>query len=529
VVRAATASVLAVTQDRENDEHAEDFGLDDDDFELNDDIEFGDLAPDDLVFDDEDIDLKEAFGLPDRLPPLRLPTEPELAATARTSPLLARVRRLAEWAALDVEITDDGDLTAACAVAAARELGIALPAKPEPVLEALPGMPDLPAVTSMRDVPELARLWDTALDTALLDFDIDGDDVLQGESMRLWPDGSDEEVLDFWSTALPCVLDGLQDEAVLDESLGELLDFSGAGLALMIMLFLARQEGLPVLEASDVIREAATEELAPATGAKAWRSWTRAHGDPTQYLLGLLAELGAVSLPDQPSDEGGEESRVARLTPLGTWAFRALLVEEDVEVPLLPPPDQMTAADLVAAVADLNEEDMEAETAAWLEPRQPDAAAAELLAVAADGGATERMLAVAIVQKLGAVGETAWRDSLARPELRPYAKIALTEMAGVDPAVTMLPGLEPDAADVAWLTTDTLAAFSDAEDELPQMVSETIPPGQEQYLFDAISRSPHPDAAAVLSLVGKHHPDKQIAKAARGSAHRARTRLKPVN
>jgi hypothetical protein len=48
-------------------------------------------------------------------------------------------------------------------------------------------------------------------------------------------------------------------------------------------------------------------------------------------------------------------------------------------------------------------------------------------------------------------------------------------------------------------------------------------------VFDAISRSPHPDAATVLSLVGKHHPDKRVAKAARGSAHHARTRPKPVN
>ncbi len=41
------------------------------------------------------------------------------------------------------------------------------------------------------------------------------------------------------------------------------------------------------------------------------------------------------------------------------------------------------------------------------------------------------------------------------------------------------------------------------------------------------AESPHPDAAAVLSLSGKHHPDKRIATAARRSAYRTGTRPKP--
>ena len=48
--------------------------------------------------DPEDYDLKEAFGLPDRLPAMRLPALDELAALARKSPLLAEAARLAEWA-----------------------------------------------------------------------------------------------------------------------------------------------------------------------------------------------------------------------------------------------------------------------------------------------------------------------------------------------------------------------------------------------------------------------------------------------
>jgi hypothetical protein len=136
------------------------------------------------------------------------------------------------------------------------------------------------------------------------------------------------------------------------------------------------------------------------------------------------------------------------------------------------------------------------------------------------------MLAVATVQKLGAAAQPAWRDSLGRPELRPYAKIALTEIAGSEPEATVATGLEPEAADIAWVLIDMLAAMSDSPNQLPQM-GDAIPAGQEQQVFDAMSLSPHPDAAAVLSLVGKHHPDKRIAKAARRSAYRAGSRPKP--
>ncbi len=501
-----------------------DVGEDDEELE---DFDPDDLELDDFAFDDEDFDLKDAFGLPDRLPPLRLPPEPELAAMSRTAPLLGRVRRLAEWVAPGRDVTEDGELTAEDTIAAARELGIPVPVKASTGPEALPGMPDPPGVTSMHDVPELARLWDIAFGAGFLELDLEGDRMEPGEAMGEWPGGTDEEVLEVWSTTLPGVLTRLEDEADLDERLGELLDFTDAGWALMVTLFLTRGEGVPVREASDMIRQAATDELASDQAEAAWHAWTQAHGDPAEYLLGMLQELGAVSPADQPPGEGREDGPVAQVTPLGTWAMREVLLEDDVEIPLLPPPDQMTAADLLAAAQYLDEEEFDAEMAAWLEMRAPDVAAGELLAAAADGSPAERLLAIGTVQKLGATAEPAWRNSLGRPELRPYAKIALTEIAGGEPGVTVLPGLEPDAADLAWMVTDTLAMSGDP-DELSQQIRDSIPAGQEQQAFDAMSRSPHPDAASVLSLIGEHHPDKRIAKAARRSAYKAASRPKPA-
>jgi hypothetical protein len=39
-----------------------------------------------------------------------------------------------------------------------------------------------------------------------------------------------------------------------------------------------------------------------------------------------------------------------------------------------------------------------------------------------------------------------------------------------------------------------------------------------------MSRGVHPDAVAVLNHVGKYHPDKRVAKAARTAAHKAASR-----
>jgi hypothetical protein len=476
--------------------------------------------------DDDDFSLKEAFGLPDRLPPVRLPPEAELAAMSRAAPLLGRARGLADWLAPGRDITEDLELTLQDTIAAAHELGIPVPVKADTGPEPLPGMPEPAAVTSMREVPELAKLWDVALDAGFLDLDLAGDRAEPGPDMALWPGGTDEEVLEVWSTTLPSVVNRVEDDAEFDDRGGGLLDFTGVGWALMVMLYLARGDGLPVREASEMIREAATDELEPGQAEEEWQAWTHVYGDPAEYLLGMLRELSAISLPDQARDEDVEDEPIARLTPLGGWAMRELLLEDDVEIPLLPSPDQMTAQDLLAATEGLDEEEFKAEMAAWLELRSPDVAADELLTAAAVGGPAERLLAVAATQTLGAAAEPAWRDGLARPELRPYAKFALTEIAGGEPGITVLPGLEPEPADIAWMLIDTLAVMSGDLDELPQRIRDAIPAGQEQQAFDAISLSPHPDAAAVLTLIGKHHPDKEIAKAARRSAYRASSRPK---
>jgi hypothetical protein len=462
------------------------------------------LAGDSDDEDDDDlVDLKEAFGLPDQMAPVRLPEPGELAALARRAPLMAQLRKLAWWLGAGRAVTEEEELASGDAAEAAAELGI--------------------------DVARLPYLWWMALDAVFIDLDEDQTNAVPGESAHAWDEGDSGEALDIWEMVFGLVIgDTLPAAAALDPDRSEELDFSGHGAALAVTLFLARPDGLSVAEVSEVIRAAATDELPPAQAEEAWQSWVREHGDPARMLLDLMAEHHAIQIDD------AEDGPVARLTPLGLAAVREQLVESGVEIPLLPDAEHMTAAQLISLAASASEEEFTAETAAWLSYRAAEPAARELLAVAAASDPASRILSAGVViTEIGAPAEPVWREALDQIELRAYAKGALAALAASDPAVASPPGPEPDDQDLAWMITDALAAegWDDPGDDdgyepeaLVKRLSETVPAGQELAVFELMARVPHPDAADVLTVIGKHHPDKKIAKLARKSAYKAATR-----
>jgi hypothetical protein len=453
--------------------------------------------------DDDFVDLKEAFDLPDQMPPVRLPPLAELAALARSAPLMAQLRRLAWWVGAGRAVTEDADLASGDAADAAAELGL--------------------------DVERLRYLWGLALEAVFIELDEDETHAIPGGFAQAWDEGDDDEVLDLWETVFALVIgSALDDVAFLDPDRSGELDFSGHGAGLAVTFFLARPDGLPVAEVSEVVRTAATDELPPARAEKAWQSWVSAHGDPARLLLDLMAGLEAIQIAD------AEDGPLARLMPLGLAAIRTQLVDSGVEIPLLPPTEQMTAADLIAMADGASEEEFTAETAAWLSHRTAEAAARELLAVAAESDPASRILAVGVVvTELGAAAEPVWRDALGQMELRGYAKAALATLPDGDPAAASRPGLEPDGHDLAWMITDALAAegWDDLTDDaghepeaLAKRLGGAIPAGQELAVFELMARVPHPDAADVLTVIGRHHPDKKIAKLARKSAYKAASR-----
>ena len=430
--------------------------------------------------------------------------------------MVGQLQALAAWLGTGRAVTENGELAGGDAAEAAAALGLSLP--------------DLPAVGRMRDVPRLDYLWRLALDAGFVELDEDETHAVPGEVAQAWPDGDDDEVLDIWEMLFALVMGTLDIVASLDPRRSSELDFFGQGAALAVMLFLARPDGLPVAEVSEVIRSAAVDELAPARAAKTWQSWVRAHGDPARLLLDQMVAVGAVRISDS------EDGDLARLTPLGLAAIRTQFADSGVEVPLLPSTEEMTAADLIAMAEGAAEEEFQAETAAWLAHRTTESAARELLSVAAESDPASRVLAVALVTELGASAESAWRDVLGQMELRGYAKAALATLAtggDGDLAAAMPSGLELADDDLAWVLTDALVVdgWDDVDDEveyepaaLAKRLGEAIPAGREPAAFEMMARVPHPDAASVLTVIGRYHPDKKIAKAARKSAYKAASR-----
>jgi hypothetical protein len=258
--------------------------------------------------------------------------------------------------------------------------------------------------------------------------------------------------------------------------------------------------------------------MPPGEAAAARARWLGSYGDPARVLVDKLADLHAVT----------KSGDTIRLTPLALAALHEQLAEGGIDIPLLPPTAaEMTGDELLAMAEGVSDDEFEAESDAWMAGRGADAGARELLGLAAAADPGERMLAVAAVTRIGADAEPAWRDSLDVPELRAYAKIALASLPGEQRP----PHLEPLPSDAAWITTDLLAIVCDDEfpdpDELAATFREAVPAGQEATLFELMWRGTHPDAAEVLAHLGKYHPDRQVAKAARNAAHKATSRRAP--
>lgn len=423
----------------------------------------------------DDIDLEDAFDLPPVLPPVRLPEEAELAAQARRSALFVDLRALAD----EVRKTK---------------------------VQAATVNPLLIQLAEEAELVERNR-----------------EDLAPGEDAEWLDDlADDSDALEAWEYTFAEILDTTLE--VADDSdplVAHDLDLEGHGAELVTKLFLSRRDGVRITELASALKDAATADVAAEEADRQWQAWVDAHGDPLGLLLGQLERLGAVSVTDD----------VAHLEPLGVQAVRLKLERDGLFVPALPPPDEMTPDDLVLVWMHGDDDELDTEMAWWTDSRGEEQAARELLAFAADGNAAARTVAIAIVSRLGQAAEPAWREALDRVELRCYAKPQLARLAGLDPEGTDLPAeLEPERADFAWLIADTLGPFSHfalGQKTFPldftglNRINGLDKPDE---AFEAVARLDHPDAEAVLTMIGTHASDKTTRKAARRAAYKASTR-----
>jgi hypothetical protein len=414
-----------------------------------------------------------------RMPPVRLASREELTAAARVAPLLRAAQDLAAWAGKDCVVTGSGDLTDTGAAEAAGTLDLSL--------------------------DEIHAAWAIAVGTAMVT--VDGDQAGPGDRFGVLGAGRPDEALDLWGAALDTVL-GLEN-----------LD------GLTTALYTA---------ARPVRLDALFEAYAAAVGAMTDSSGTRSPGDPAGSAaaaaepdgppapglepgLELLADLGVVEL-GADEDDADEAGLTVTLSPIGLWAIRDRLQQRGWRVPVLGGSADGGAAAVLAVLADYDAEDGEAEIAAWLARRSPAQAAEELTEAASQGSPGLRGAAFAVMDRVGSAAVPAVRRALADPVLRPHAAVWLREH-GEEARLSR--------DDSAWLLVDLGAGLLEeaAPDAVVAELLPDLPPHAQAELVAGLWRVEHPAVTDLLTTLSDHHPEPDVAKAARKAAFKARSRF----
>ena len=514
--------------------------------------------------DEEDLD--DAAVL---VPPVRLPSEQELAAEALAVPMLGYALKLARWAAPHRLVDEFGDLTEEDREPAALLLGL-LPA---------PEAADTEAGVDAQEeaeeaVVEAMRAWSLACDLDLVEIGTTaaGEHVaVPGPDLEPAEQGDPETVLELWLTAagivreLAAEADSLaaegddeadeddlsEDAQVADEArLAEVEESRDAAAELL-------DEALQVLYETTAFAEPGAETV--PLGVLAALLVVPEGEEPSEELLGDitdvmvsldpmlgdLAELGLLAYrPIDPElfDEDEEETAVlpsgdeplddeesarfglVRLTPLGVYAVRQWLLEDGYDAPLVGDLARGDAAELLTAVSEASNVLPEEEIREWLKGRDALAAARDLLAAARGTdpyAPLRRLLCRLALDELGEPARPAALEVLDDPELGGAARAWLAASGAADvPA--------PERGMALWTMIDTFAAHlldsgGDAG-TLRELIAGLPVTDNPASYFGELWRVEHPNTADVLDAVGELHIDRQVAKEARKAAFKARSK-----
>ena len=351
--------------------------------------------------------------------------------------------------------------------------------KPDlPAAAAVIGVP-LPArLRTAADVPAIHRPWCLALAAGLLRVE-DGA-VSAGPALARWPP-ADAEVLSAWLsglTACSAAEAGL-DPHEQDEAAGDVL----------VLLRVLQDEHVPAGQALVHAVRVRARDLYDEFGLDASFGW-RADEGPVTRAAARLASFGAVSGNDMLT--GG-----CVITPLGRWAAGRL------RTMLAGPGEDLSAAELIAYLAECAEDDRFEHAWDWLDAQPGPADAARRLLVA--GASMEprlRWIAAYAVELLGEDALPVWRDMVQVPGIGPHARFALYEMEA---------GPEPSDAEWLWLAVESAARAlaENGPDEAITVLWDCLP--AQQLAADdldhrvAMARaSDHPSARSLARTITDH-------------------------
>ncbi|MBA3877460.1 MAG: hypothetical protein C0498_11120 [Anaerolinea sp.] len=234
--------------------------------------------------------------------------------------------------------------------------------------------------------------------------------------------------------------------------------------------------------------------------------WRKTMGiDIDRPILGNLADLGALTVSD---------GKVLP-TSLGLWATNRMLREHGHVAPIVGEHAGSPANELLRACAELSLDESEREIRQWID-RRPQTAASELAEAARSGELP--MLALHALGFAGPPAEAEVRALLEVAELEPHARLWLVAHGYED--ASSLPPESLMAAFVAGLAAER--AHNGPVAAVARFMS--LGSVDEQVKFiEQLHRVELPAATDVLEMIGRYHPSKAVAKAARRTALKRRS------
>ncbi|MGH4007822.1 MAG: plasmid pRiA4b ORF-3 family protein [Pseudonocardiaceae bacterium] len=322
-------------------------------------------------------------------------------------------------------------------------------------------------INTAADVRALHRPWKVALAIDFLRI-VDGQAVAS-PALEQWPDTDDTTVGELWLTGLVT--------AFAAASRNE--DMAGAAAFTRIMLGALTTDPPPsAVELWQRAREALTFEDAYFADPF-FNAFRYSFGEPFTVIPDVLVEFGAAT----------RHGAQLEMTPLGRWALREMYAH-------MPKPisADLPADELIARVADNDENDAWQAARPWLIGRAPLPAAREILAAAAAATPAQRIAAVEIVDALGEPAQAAWRDVTTVPNLAAHTRMAL---AGWNRPQASSP------EDWAWLAVEyaVAALTTSGPDEALSCIDERIAGQDLDSRMQAIRRGNHPDAATLTEAL----------------------------
>jgi hypothetical protein len=215
----------------------------------------------------------------------------------------------------------------------------------------------------------------------------------------------------------------------------------------------------------------------------------------------------------RPRRRGG----TVTITELGRLLVGEFAADAGYRVPVVADLRNATADEVVRQLGSAVDLDPAEMWRVWAPDRAEADRVAELVEVfATTGSPADRLTAMGLLAQTPAAAGAALRPLLDGP-LGGHVAAFLMEQNGVDP--DDLPPLGPAAA--LQPLVDLLAVELDAgDDQLVEHFDELVPPDGRTEILEVLWRVDQPETAAVLEALGRRHPDRAVAKAARKAAFR---------